>query len=198
MSVKNSSSNTRELVPSDPVATNYRPQVYQAFSQAISSPDVVGVGANVCDLEILRLACIEKLKRDGSAANRKSGFTLNFLANLHSPWSEELVIFWSEGLGIGWNLLVNDDSAIRLLERIAFRPSRNIQIFTLFPLPARPPGFDCELHEDFAVCRYNGNAEPLTSIEKTAWEQLVGERGYYRRGYEHQATIDWSDFNARR
>jgi hypothetical protein len=197
MPINNSSSSTFDSIPSDPVAAIYRPQVYQAFVECIASPQICGVGANVQDLEILRLACLEKLKRDGVASKEGEGFILNFLANVKAPWAKDLVTFWDEGLGIGWNLLVNDDSAIRLLERIAFRPYRKMQIFTLFPLPARPPGFDCELHEDYAVCRYSDNAEPLTSDEKAAWEQLVGERGYYRMGYDHRATIDWSDFHER-
>jgi len=160
-------------VPDTPVAHRYRPEVYQAFANLIQSPDFYGIGANVIDLEILRLACLEKVRREGTKARHdpESGFRLNFLANIHAPWADERVLYWDEGLGYDWNLLVFEASPAILLQATLFHGPRPY-IFALYPLPARLPGTDWENHNDYAICRRNDSAPPLTKDEKALWDQV--------------------------
>jgi hypothetical protein len=162
-------------IPDTALATKYRPAVYQAFSDLIANPDIFGIGANVRDIEILRLSCLEKIRRDCSDATKDSGFDLNFLANISADWAKGRVQFWEEGLGRGWNLLVNDDCPTSLLTRVLFYGSFPY-VFAFFPIPARLPRLDCEIHEDFTICRRNDQAPPLTEQEKTAWESYAKQR----------------------
>ena len=156
-------------IPCAPLQRNYRPEVYEAFADLISSPDINGIGANVRDSEILRLACLEKVRRDGTLATYEVGFKLNFLANLWADWAEERVQFWDEGLGHQWNLLVNDDSPALLLSRSLFAGTYPYT-FAFFKIPARLPAADCAIHADYTICRRNDQAPPLTEAEKDIWE----------------------------
>ncbi len=176
-------------IPNTALATKYRPEVYQAFSDLIASPEISGIGANVRDIEILRLSCLEKVRRDGADATSNSGFQLNFLANLSADWAADRVQFWDEGLGRGWNLLVNDDGPTILLTRVLAYGSFP-HVFALFPIPARLPRLDCEIHEDFTICHRNDQAPPLTSEEKAVWENFTKQR------YGDNANLpsfDWSE-----
>jgi hypothetical protein len=160
---------TLPKVPSHPLATNYRPEAYRAFSALISNPDVYGIGANVRDLEILRIACLEKVRRDGPRAKFRRGFKLNFLANIWADWAEDRVLFWDEGLGRQWNLLVNDECPALLLTRTLHLGTCQ-NTFAFFKIPARLPGADCEIHDDYTICRRNELAPPLTEEEKALWD----------------------------
>lgn len=177
---------TLHPVPNVPVSHRYRPSVYQAFANLIQSPDIFGIGANVLDLEILRLACLEKVRRDGPNAkcDPDSGFLLNFLANIRAPWADDRVLYWDEGLGYHWNLLVFEAPLPQLLSATLFHGTWPY-IFAFYPLPARLPGTDWENHDDYAICRRNDAAPPLTKEEKARWDQ-VG-LAYYDRPYK------WSD-----
>jgi hypothetical protein len=177
------------LIPQLPVDRSCRPQVYEAFAKILTTSEIHGVGANVNDLEILRLACMEKVCRDLADARDGNGFVLNFLANVHAPWANDLVTFWHEGLGYGWNLLVNDGEPSDLLARILFRPHTPF-VFALFPIPARLPGFDCDVHEDFTFARYNKNALPLSLEERTAWQSNKDDY-FCRSGIGDNSRIDW-------
>jgi hypothetical protein len=172
-------------IPTSPVATSSRPEVYHAFAELITSPDVIGIGANVWDLEVLRLACLEKVRRDG----HDGAFVLNFLANVCAPWAKEFVTFWNEGLGFGWNLLVNDGEPCDLLSRILFR-RRIPYIFAFFSIPARLPGFDCAIYEDYTICRFNPDAQPLTIAERTTWD-IAAEELSRAKGPGYSITFDW-------
>jgi hypothetical protein len=167
---------TLEPIPTSPVSAEHRPEAYQAFSKLISHPDITGVGANVWDLEIFRLACLEKVQRDGPLATTESGFVLNFLANICAPWARGRVTFWHEGLGYGWNVMVVDCTAIDLLDRVLFRPDSEIQIFSFSAIPAHLPGYDCDIYQDYTVCRYNANASKLTADERAVWQRAAEER----------------------
>jgi hypothetical protein len=151
-----------------PLASVCRPEVYRAFADFIASPDIRGIGANVRDMEILRLACLEKRHRDGIDGRIDTGFRLNFLAHLHAPWATDLVTFWDEGLGFGWNLLVVDGAAIDLLDRVLFRQYRTI--FALFKIPARLPGYVCDFGSDYSICRYHTDTPSLTDNERALWQ----------------------------
>jgi hypothetical protein len=176
-------------IPNTALATKYRPKVYQAFSDLIANSDISGIGANVRDIEILRLSCLEKVRRDGANATSNSGFQLNFLANLSADWAEDRVQFWDEGLGRGWNLLVNDGCPTFLLSRVLFYGSFP-HVFALFPIPIRLPHLDCEIYEDFTICHRNNQAPPLTLAEKAVWENFAKQR------YGNNANLtsfDWSE-----
>ncbi len=176
-------------IPNTALATKYRPKVYQAFSDLIANSDISGIGANVRDIEILRLSCLEKVRRDGDDATSNSGFQLNFLANLSADWAEDRVQFWDEGLGRGWNLLVNDDGPTFLLSRV-LAYGAFAHVFAFFHIPARLPRLDCEIHEDFTICHRNDQAPPLTLKEKAVWENFAKQR------YGDNANLtsfDWSE-----
>ncbi len=167
---------TLPKVPNRPLASKYRPEVYRAFSALISTPNVYGIGANVRDVEILRLACLEKVRRNGPHAKFRRGFKLNFLANVGADWAEDRVLFWDEGLGYQWNLLVNDECPSLLLSRTLFAGNRPY-IFAFFKIPARLPGADCEIHDDYTICRRNDKAAPLSDAEKAIWND-EGQKYY--------------------
>ncbi len=167
---------TLPKVPGAPLAANYRPEVYKAFSGLISNPEVFGIGANVRDIEILRLSCVEKVRRNGPHARSRRGFRLNFLANIWSEWADERALFWDEGLGYQWNLLVNDEGPALLLSRVLFRGT-SPYVFAFFQIPARLPGADCEIHDDYSICRRNDHAPPLTAEEKAIWN-AEGQKFY--------------------
>jgi hypothetical protein len=178
-------------VPSQPLATKYRPEVYQAFSALITTPDIFGIGANVRDIEVLRLACLEKVRRNGAHAKCRRGFKLNFLANISADWAEERVLFWDEGLGREWNLLVNDECPALLLSRALYlRPLP--YAFAFFKIPARIPGADCDIHDDYTICRRNDNAAPLTDAEKAIWNE-EGQRYYGDQHYSGLWPFAWEN-----
>lgn len=181
---------TLEPIPTSPVSAKYRPEVYQVFAEILANPKITGVGANVWDPEILRLACLEKVRRDGSLATSGSGLVLNFLAHIRAPWAEGRVKFWHEGLGFGWNLLVNDDAPSKLLTRILFRPYYSF-VFALFKIPARLPGFDCEIHDDYTICLNNDRAQPLSADERAIWEREA-DASDRLQGIESPTPIKWN------
>lgn len=160
-------------IPPEPVSQIYRPEVYQAFADLIKSPEIKGIGANVYDLEILRLACLEKVRRHGPNAEHdpESDFKLHFLANIHAPWADDRVLYWDEGLGYGWNLLVFEAPTAVLMHATLFHGTRPFT-FALYPIPARLPAADCEIHQDYSICRLNKQAPPLTAEEKAAWDAI--------------------------
>jgi hypothetical protein len=175
-------------IPDHPLASVCRPEVYRTFADFIASPDIRGIGANVRDIEILRLACLEKRHRDGLDGRIDTGFRLNFLAHIQAPWATDLVTFWDEGLGVGWNLLVVDGAAIDLLERVLFR--RYPTIFALFNLPARLPGYACDFSSDYTICRYHSDTPPLTDHERALWQDHADLRNLARRRGGSNA-INW-------
>ena len=185
-----SNADTRPALPQSPAATTYRPEVYQAFADLLASRDVIGVGANVWDLEIFRLACCEKIRRDGPLATAETGFVASFIAHIRPPWAAGLVTFWHEGLGPGWNLLVNDDAPSNLLARILFRPYIPF-VFALFKIPVRLPGFDCEIHDDYTICMNNDRAPLLSADERAIWEReaYASDR---LQGIESPTPIKWN------
>lgn len=161
-------------IPTDPVSNKFSANVYEVFATLISEPGIKGLASTVFDPEILRLACIEKVRRDKQIVSDVKEFSLNFIAHRHPEWADELVSFWDEGIGFGWNVFVVDETPASLYERVTFRPYRfsGTALITLTPLPIRLPGFDCELHEEYAICRFNEHASPLTKAEEKIWGDL--------------------------
>lgn len=186
-------SNVLPAVPTAPVSQRYRPEVYQAFADLIHSPAIYGIGANVHDLEILRLACLEKVRRHGPNAKHDpdSDFRLDFLANINARWADDRVLYWDEGLGYGWNLLVFEPPPAVLLTATLFHGTRPF-IFALYPLPVRLPFANCAIHDDFSICRRNEAAPPLTAAEKAIWDEIGRE--YY--GCDH--PFDWRSLDRQR
>lgn len=178
----------RNRIPQDPVEQPLRhPELYRAYASLVAEAGVLGVGANVRDMEILRLSCLEKLRREGQGARCEEGFVLNFLADIHADWAEDLVTFWDEGLGFGWNVLVADDGPVSLMTRILFRPHRYPFIFLLFELPARLPRYDCTVRHGYSLCRQDPKAPPLDKEEIGIWDTLwAADR------YASAEPIDWS------
>ena len=163
---------THHAIPDTAVSTTFHPDAYAALSTWLTSPEVTGVGAWVRDREILRRVCLEKIRRDGPDANDESGFVASFIGNLTAPWAEELVNFWYEGLGTGWNLWINGENPSVVFGSIQ-AGARPELIFTPFPLPARIPDYRCELHSHWAFCRYDTAAGKLTAAEQAIWDDYA-------------------------
>jgi hypothetical protein len=157
-------------IPGTPISTQASPEAYAAFARYLALPDTSGIGAWTGDPEILRLACLEKLRRDGPRARAGRGFVVSFigLGSGAPAWADGRVQFWDEGLGPGWNLYVFGHHPFALLNIVeaGFGPPC---IFTAYPLPARLPGYRCELTEDYSWCLEDTTTPPLTQTETERW-----------------------------
>lgn len=161
-------------VPREPIASFADASAYAALAHHLAAPETRGVGAWCGDPEILRLACLEKLRRDGPRARAGKGFTVSFIAwpGTTLPWAAPLVRFWDEGLGRGWNLYIfafHPYLLLRIVEQ-GFGPAR---VFTPFPLPARLPGYACELVAGHAFCVAEPGVPALSDAERACWEACL-------------------------
>lgn len=165
-----------ECVPNEPsgAASCYSPTAYEAFARQLAKDEVRGVGASIRDEEILRLVCLEKVRRDGPLGGFNQGFIANFLANVDASWADGRVAFFDEGLGYGWNLRVTEEHPVLILERVLANPGA-AWLFAFSRMSARLPGYDCEIHDDYTVCRYNADAPGLSASERMLWEQSAAD-----------------------
>jgi len=162
--------NPRPPVPATPEPAPASPEAYAAFARCLALPEITGVGAWTNDREILRLTCLEKLRRDGPRARAGRGFVVSFigLSSGAPAWTDGLVQFWDEGLGPGWNLYVFGGHPLGLwrIVEVGWGAPR---IFTPCALPARLPGYRCELAPGYAWCIEEATAPPLTQAEAERW-----------------------------